>query len=79
MRRLANPSLSSSGGAALAQYRQILWEHEDLTDASRRNYLSDLRHFAAWHEANAVLRNTNETTSSRTEFSPYDLRHRFGY
>ncbi len=70
MRRLANPSLSSSGGAALAQYRQILWEHEDLTDAPRRNYLSDLRHFAAWHEANAILRNTNETTSSRTEFSP---------
>ena len=31
MRRLANPLLSSSGEVALAQYQQVLWEHEDLT------------------------------------------------
>ena len=35
MRRLANPPLSSAGETALAQYRQVLWEHEDLTGASR--------------------------------------------
>ncbi len=67
MRRLANPPLSSVGEAALAQYRQALWEHEDLTDASRRNYLSDLRHFAAWYEANSIGK-ANETDLSRTEF-----------
>jgi integrase/recombinase XerD len=70
MRRVANPSLSSSGEEAVAQYRQVLWEHEDLTDASRRNYLSDLRHFAAWYEANSIMRSTNEIASSRTAFSP---------
>src|SRR6202051_4702515 len=69
MRRLANPSLSSTGEEAVAQYRQVLWEHEDLTGASRRNYLSDLRHFAAWYEAHSIRR-TDETASSRTEFSP---------
>jgi hypothetical protein len=31
----------------MAHYRQVLWEHEDPTDTSRHNYLSDLRHFAA--------------------------------
>ena len=69
MRRVANPSLSSAGEAALAQYHQALWEHEDLTSASRRNYLSDLRHFVAWYEANYIQK-TNETASSSTEFSP---------
>src|SRR5438128_1062971 len=35
MKRSANPPLSSLGEAALAQYRQVLWEHEDLTRAPR--------------------------------------------
>ena len=69
MRRLANPPLSSSGETILAQYRQTLWEHEDLTEASRRNYLSDLRHFAAWYEAHSI-RSTDEAVSSRTKFDP---------
>jgi integrase/recombinase XerD len=69
MKRGANPVLSSFGEEAIAQYRQTLWEHEDLTDASRRNYLSDLRHFAAWYEA-TFLRNTDEMASSQTEFGP---------
>ena len=69
MKRSANPLLSSSEEVTLAHYRQALWEHEDLTNASRRNYLSDLRHFAAWHEAHST-RNTNETALSRTEFGP---------
>ncbi len=69
MRRLANPSLSSSGEEALAQYRVVLWEHEDLTSASRRNYLSDLRHFAAWYEAHSI-RSVDETASSQVSFNP---------
>lgn len=69
MRRLANPLLSSSGEEALAEYRQILWEHEDLTDASRRNYLSDLRHFAAWYETHSTRR-TDEIFSSQMSFDP---------
>jgi site-specific recombinase XerD len=72
MKRAANPLLSSLGEEALRQYQQVLWEHEDLTNASnasRRNYLSDLRHFAAWHEA-SCSRKTNEMASSQTEFSP---------
>src|SRR5450755_4786687 len=67
MKRSANPSLSSLGEEAVAQYRQTLWEHEDLTDASRRNYLSDLRQFAAWYEMNSIQR-MNETASSPAEF-----------
>ena len=63
MRRLANPLLSSSGEEAVAQYQRVLWEHEDLAGASRRNYLSDLRHFAAWYEANSIMRSTNEAAS----------------
>jgi len=70
MRRVANPSLSSLGETVLVQYQQVLWEHEDLTGASRRDYLSDLRHFAAWYEANSIMRSTNETALFRIEFSP---------
>jgi len=51
MKRQAMPQLSSSGGLALAQYEQTLCEQEDLTPASVRNYLSDIRHFTAWYEA----------------------------
>jgi integrase/recombinase XerC len=69
MKRPANPLLSSSGEAAVTQYCQMLWEQEDLTDASRRNYLSDLRHFASWYEAHCTRR-MGETASSPTEFGP---------
>lgn len=69
MRRSANPQLSSFGEAALAQYRQALWDHEDLTNESRRNYLSDLRHFAAWHETH-FTRRTDKTPSSQMSFMP---------
>jgi len=50
MKRQANPPLSSSGEHALSQYEQVLREQEDLTSASVRNYLSDIRHFMAWYE-----------------------------
>lgn len=69
MKRLANPSLSLLGEEAVAQYRELLWEHEDLTNASRRNYLSDLRHFAAWYEGHSTRR-TDEASSSQTAFVP---------
>jgi len=69
MRWLANPPLSSLGKEAVAQYRQVLWEYEDLTGASRRSYLSDLRHFAARYEANCV-RSTDDLAPSQTEFDP---------
>jgi integrase/recombinase XerC len=38
------------GERALAQYERRLRTEEDLTTATIRNYLSDLRHFAAWCE-----------------------------
>lgn len=69
MRRVANPQLSPSGEEAVAQCRRVLWEHEDLTSASRRNYVSDLRHFAAWYEANCI-RSTDGVVLSQTEFDP---------
>src|SRR6266852_3065953 len=50
MKRQANPELSSPGQHALAQYEQTLHEQEDLTVASIRNYVSDVRHFIAWYE-----------------------------
>jgi integrase/recombinase XerD len=72
MKRGANPLLSSLGEEAVAQYQQALWEHEDLTDASRRNYLSDLRHFAAWYEAHSTRR-TDEAPSPHVSFMPQAL------
>jgi integrase/recombinase XerD len=50
MKRTAHPSLSHAGQEALASYEHWLREREDLTPASIRNYLSDLRHFIAWYE-----------------------------
>ena len=50
MKRTAHPPLSHAGLEALASYEHWLREREDLTPASIRNYLSDLRHFIAWYE-----------------------------
>ena len=50
MKRTAHPPLSHAGLEALALYEHWLREREDLTPASIRNYLSDLRHFIAWYE-----------------------------
>ena len=90
MKRQANPPLSASAELALAQYEQILREQEDLTSASIRNYLSDLRHFIAWYEACAAecapdtLVNSRfdlsaVTTPTLTRYRTYLLHHRFGY
>ncbi len=50
MKRQANPQISLSGELALAAYEQALLKMEDLTPASIRNYLSDVRRFMAWYE-----------------------------
>ena len=50
MKRTAHPPLSPVGHEALASYERWLREREDLTPASIRNYLSDLRYFIAWYE-----------------------------
>ncbi len=43
-------ALSPEGVEAVATYGRYLREHEDLSAPTLRNYLSDLRHFAAWYE-----------------------------
>ncbi|MBV9598456.1 MAG: site-specific integrase [Chloroflexi bacterium] len=50
MKRPAQPALSDAGEAALAPYVSHLHDEQDLSAATRRNYLSDLRQFAAWCE-----------------------------
>src|SRR5258707_13779475 len=50
IKRQANPLLSLPGDQALEQYEQALREQEDLTAATIRHYLSDLRHLIAWYE-----------------------------
>lgn len=50
-KRAKRPALFRAGEQALAQYEQRLRSEEDLTAVTIRNYLSDLRHFAAWCEA----------------------------
>ncbi|HEY1353101.1 MAG TPA: phage integrase N-terminal SAM-like domain-containing protein [Ktedonobacteraceae bacterium] len=50
-KRAKRPPLSGAGEQVLAQYEQRLRSEEDLTAVTIRNYLSDLRHFAAWCEA----------------------------
>src|ERR1700674_329036 len=49
-KRAQRPTLSDTGEHVLAQYERRLRTEEDLTAVTIRNYLSDLRHFAAWCE-----------------------------
>jgi integrase/recombinase XerD len=51
MRREGHPALSPSGQQLLDRFEQQLRTQEDLTAATIRNYLSDVRHFAAWYES----------------------------
>jgi integrase/recombinase XerC len=53
-KRAAQPPLSGGGQAALAQYAAALQEREDIRPVTLRNYLSDLRQFAAWYEATSA-------------------------
>ena len=61
-KRPATPGISKAGEAALACYAQNLRDHEDLAVATVRNYLGDLRQFAAWCEA---------TWAEGTELAPH--------
>ncbi len=49
-KRAKRPTLSGTGEQVLVQYERRLRIEEDLTSVTIRNYLSDLRHFAAWCE-----------------------------
>jgi integrase/recombinase XerC len=50
MKRLPKPELSEYAEATLGGYEGHLRQEVDLSLASVRNYLSDLRHFMAWYE-----------------------------
>lgn len=71
MRRHANPSLSSSGEYALTQYRKTLYEQEDLSAASVRNYLSDVRQFMAWYEEYEAKLRTDD--QDQNMFDPQNI------
>ncbi len=49
-KRTGNPQLSAGGQEAVAEYAHALHHEQDLRADTRRNYLSDLRQFAAWCE-----------------------------
>ncbi len=51
MKRTAHPNVSPEGQQALDQYSTYLHHEQDLSADTWRNYLSDLRLFAAWCEA----------------------------
>lgn len=51
MKRAAQPVLSQLGELVLSRYEQRLCVEEDLSVVTIRNYLSDLRQFAAWCES----------------------------
>jgi len=51
MPRAAIPAVSPAGQQLLTTYTVQLQEHQDLAGATQRNYLSDVRHFIAWCEA----------------------------
>jgi hypothetical protein len=53
-KRPAQPQLSPAGQQPLKQYASALQEREDIRPVALRNYLSDLRQFAAWYENTAA-------------------------
>ncbi len=65
MKREALPILSQPDQRALDHYEQILRSEEDLTVDTFRNYLSHVRHFAAWCEARSA-----EGEEQASPFSP---------
>jgi integrase/recombinase XerD len=50
MRREALPVVSADGKVVLDHYEEALRSEEDLSAVTIRNYLSDVRQFAAWYE-----------------------------
>lgn len=78
-KRINQPTLSEAGEQILAQYEHQLRIEEDLASATIRNYLSDLRHFAAWcesvwkqgREENLVFTPERVTTPTLTDYRTY--------
>jgi len=64
MKRMAQPELSPISELAFTRYEQRLRVEEDLSAVTIRNYLSDLRQFAAWCETS--WQQGREDTSSFT-------------
>ena len=58
-------AFSPEGAEAVATYGRYLREHEDLSQPTLRNYLSDLRHFGIWYEASYM-----EGRAEGASFSP---------
>lgn len=82
MRRIALPTVSRSGQQTLDAYEQVLRNEEDLAAVTIRNYLSDLRQFAAWCESTWTRGREGEhcftpatvTTPTITDYRAY-LQH----
>jgi integrase/recombinase XerC len=53
-KRTAQPPLSPAAEQALGAYAHHLREGQDVSPATLRNYVSDLRQFLAWYEAAAA-------------------------
>lgn len=78
-RRANQPALSGPGEQVLARYEHQLRVEEDLAQATIRNYLSDLRHFAAWcesawkqgHEEGPSFAPSAVTTPTLTDYRTY--------
>lgn len=68
MRRAAKPLLSAEGEKGLERYGSYLRERQDLAPDTVRNYLSDLRQFAAFCEATWA-----EGEEASEPFSPSDV------
>lgn len=84
-KRAAQPALAPASQQALEHYAATLWEREDLRPVTLRNYLSDLRQFAAWYEetttagqeAPAPFGPSEITTPTITRYREY-LQHQWG-
>jgi integrase/recombinase XerD len=78
-KRVMRPALSVTGEQSLKQYEKRLCIEEDLSRATTRNYLSDLRHFVAWCESiwkqgrdeNPMFTPERVTTPTLTSYRAY--------
>jgi integrase/recombinase XerD len=68
MKRAPKPALSAEGEKEIGRYRKYLTEEQDLTSDTVRNYLSDLRQFAAFCEASWA-----ESEEAGEAFSPAEV------
>ncbi|QBD76840.1 hypothetical protein EPA93_12825 [Ktedonosporobacter rubrisoli] len=53
MKRASIPQVSAAGTQTLRAFEEWMRAQEDLSPASVRNYVSDVRHFIAWYEQEA--------------------------